>query len=116
MGGGVEFDSFVALYVLYSLFYLWKHRPFEALNPVPPSEHPAASACCICIGIVTNVIATTPITPNAITKAIITMEVLVRASRDDELTILFIINKRLFFLNISASELHSQRFFAWYSK
>jgi hypothetical protein len=52
-------------------YYGWKHRPFEALNAVLVVVlHPRASASC-CSGIVTIVIAITPINARAATIAII---------------------------------------------
>jgi hypothetical protein len=63
--------------IVFTLFYYpWKHRAFEALAAGLLGGHPAASACCICKGIVTNVIATTPNIASAATIAIIAIEVL----------------------------------------
>jgi hypothetical protein len=49
------------------------HRSFAALGAGVLNGHPLASASCICRGIVTNVIATTPSTASAATIAITTI-------------------------------------------
>jgi hypothetical protein len=56
-------------------YYGRKHRPCEALNAGVVGEHPLASACCSCIGIVTIVIATTPNNASAATMAMTAIEV-----------------------------------------
>jgi hypothetical protein len=52
--------------------YGWKHRPFDALSAAEFIEHPLASACCCCNGIVTVTVSTPiPSIDGAATMAII---------------------------------------------